>query len=462
VKVFQQLVNILKDKPKLMHGVNLSLAQLQANLGQQMFKAFQNKVRLGMDKEAQEMRDKSVKAYMQCIETVELVLRNPEDPEKISLPLRLKGIAAQRLANLLLSQAEKYLTIALDAYMQLPLDFPTEIYEVRRKRAIHTRDYAAKVAQLKEALRNAPPGTDTSRVEEDIRDFMRHIARQEADGLRAQGKLAEALARIEPSMTGAEPVMFAARGKIYIDMAAKAAGEERNQLLRKAAADFARALGEPEALLKAARLYWEDEALMFEPGRIASARAALLKATQSLESGLNNMVPEDPAYKPALAMQKEAAALRKQMDDLGTQHLRAARLLARDGKLEEAAGHAEQAVEILGDIVLAWHQLARVRRDLGRQKKAAKDAAATRWLEDSRSAYEAALKLEAPLHSQKLELLYELAELLLDDLGDSKSARDWVYIAGQVLKDAPEEVRPELEKAWAQRLAELGKRAGAR
>ena len=458
VKTFQQLIKALKGNPRHLHGVRLTLAQLQTHLGEQAFRAFQNKIALDQDEEAKEMHAKSVRAYLESLETTEAILEDPEDPDKISMPLRLRGISAQRLATLLIRDAEKYLTIALEAYLRLPADFPTEIYEVRRRRATHIRDPHRKLEQLRETLRSAPPGTDTSRVRDDIRDFERHMARREAETLRIQGKFAQALERLKAAMETPSPGLYAARGEIYVAMAAAAKGAERNELVRKAVADFVNATTEPAAQLHAAELYWQDEALALKPGRIAAARAARVRAESLVETALDGIVPGDRMYDEMKDLQKRAGVLREQMEKLGSGRWRAARGFLREGRLKEALVQAEDAVEMLGDATGPWHTLARIRREIGRERREANDPEATRWFEDARAAFQTTLTLNIPLVSMRLEIQLELAELLALDLGESAAARRMIDLAREALKHAPEEVRAGLEGVWSPKLAELESR----
>src|SRR5690606_38985643 len=69
LKAFRQLIDALKDRPELMHGVYLSLGQLQLDFGQQLLGAYRNKLRLGLDDEAYELRNKAVQAYLDGLDT---------------------------------------------------------------------------------------------------------------------------------------------------------------------------------------------------------------------------------------------------------------------------------------------------------------------------------------------------------------------------------------------------------
>lgn len=470
VKVFQQLVDALKDRPHLLHGVNLSLAQLQLDLGQQMLRGFNAKLKLGNDAEAKQMRDKAVRAYLDCLKTTDKLLANPENPDKIAFPVRIRGVAAQRLAYLVTAEAEKYYTIALEAYALVPLDFQTEIAEVRRKRTWFIRDVRAKRAEIAALIKDAAVGSDTSGLEEDLRDLDRLIAREEADDLRRRGEFDKALQRLEEPMKTPTPLMYAARGDIYADMAR--AGTDRDENIRRAAADWARAYTEPESLIKAARLYWEDEALMFAQDRIAKARIPLMRAVQMLDESLETLEPGDNVRPRMAELAKEAAELVSQMDKLGAANLAAARRLQEDGKLEQALGYAQDAVQMLGDHARAYHRLALIQRDLGRTM-AGKDAKAARaHLEEARDSLTTALRMEIPLTSSRLELMHDLAEVLGLDLGEVAAADSWVSRARGVLvaaladmdrrvpKDEAErrqakEARDALEKNWTTRLDAL-------
>jgi tetratricopeptide (TPR) repeat protein len=454
VRVYEQLVEALKDRPKLLHGVNLSLAQLQLDLGQQMLRAFSAKLKLKQDAEAKQMRDKAVRAYLDCLATTEKLLADPEDPGKIAFPVRMRGIAAQRLAYLVTREAEKYYTIALQAYALAPADFSAEIAEVRRKRAWFIENPYQRRAELQDMIRSAPDGADTSSLEEDLRDLDRRIAREEADQMRRRGDYTGALQRLAEPMKAPTPVLYAARGEIYADMAR--AGIERDENTRRAAADLARAVTEPECLIRAARLYWEDEALIFAPDRIAKARMPLVRAQQMIEDSLETLEPGDKAVPKLQKLSGEATQLRAEMDRLGAANLAAARRLQEDGKLEQALGHAQDAVQMLGDHARAYHRLALIQRDLGRKTA---DAEARRAiLEDARDTLQTGLRMEIPLTSSRLEMMHDLAEILGLDLGERAAGDSWVARAREVLRLSPEALRPDLEKIWKPRLDDLASR----
>lgn len=462
VRIFEQLVEALKDRPHLLHGVNLSLAQLQADLGQQMLRAFNAKLKLGQDAEAARMRDKAVQAYLDCLATTEGLLENAENPDKVDLPVRLRGLAAQRLAYLVTREAEKYYTIALDAYARVPLDFQLEIAEVRRKRTWFIRDPYRKLEELRQSLRAAPPDSDTSGIEDDIRDLERRIARDEAASLRVAGKLQDALARLADPMKSPTPILYAVRGDVHADLARASEGRQREEWTRKAAEDYARATLDPDALLKAARLYWQDEALIFAENRIARARASLVRAMAMLEDSLDTMEPADPARERAQALAAQAQALQSEMDKLGAGNLAAARRLHAEGRHEAALGHAQDAVQMLGDHAAAYHLQAVIQRDIGRAHRAAKLGDAADWLETARDSLTTALKMEVPLAGRRIEMMLDLAELLGADLADREAARSWIARAREVLRLVPAQVQPELQIAWQPRIESLERQLGLR
>lgn len=459
LRVFEQLMGSLKERPDLQANINLSLAQLQASLGQQMLRAFRRKIDLGDEEGARPLHDKAVKAYRDCLATTQKVIDDAADPNKINQPVSLRGIAAQRLATLLLGDAEKYYTIALEAYARLPLDFQTEIAEVRLKRSRFIRDPAEKLRELRQLLKDAAIGSDTSRIEQDIRDIERSVARQEADDLRRRGNFEEALARLAPLFNTPTPLLYATRGDIYADMTA-AGGAARDENTRKAAQDYVRAYNQPEALLKGAKLYFEDEALIFEKDRNATARQSLDRAERLIGEAIEGLSAQDTGYARAKEQQKQAAELRKQFDKLGTSYYSAAKLQYKDAKLQEALADATQAVDLLGNQPRAFHLLALIRRDLGRSARPADPETAARWFTQAREALETALALDISLPSLRVEMQYDMAELAGIELGEKTSARNWISLARETIKRAPEEIRPGIEKAWLGKLAELESRLG--
>jgi tetratricopeptide (TPR) repeat protein len=144
------------------------------------------------------------------------------------------------------------------------------------------------------------------------------------------------------------------------------------------------------------------------------------------------------------------------MDRLGAANLAAARRLQEDGKLEQALGHAQDAVQMLGDHARAYHRLALIQRDLGRKTA---DAAARRAiLEDARDTLQTGLRMEIPLTSSRLEMMHDLAEILGLDLGERAAGDSWVARAREVLRLSPDALRPDLEKIWKPRLDDLASR----
>ncbi|MBK9974702.1 MAG: hypothetical protein IPP14_08005 [Planctomycetes bacterium] len=475
VKVFSQLVEALKDKPQLLQGVNLSLAQLQADLGQQMLKAFNNKIKLGDNTEAKKLRDQAVRAYLDCLKTTGALIEGAVDPDKISFAIRLRGIAAQRLAYLLTGDAEKYYTIALQAYARAPLDFETEIVEVRRKRTWFISDPYKKLAELRENLRTLPQGNDTAALEQDILDLQRRIARIEADDLRRQGKLQPALDRLAEVMTAPTPLLYAARGDIYSDMARGAGAEQAGQWLRLAASDYTRAVTDPEALIKAASLLWEDEALMFEDNRISQARLAVARARDLLQESLETLDADDPARARSEALMVRTRTLQDQIEKAGIARMAAARRLHAEGKSQQALGYAQEAVEMLFDYPPAYQLLAAIQRALGRAVAAQDAAAARQWFVDARGSLQSALMQQIPLVSDRIALQLELAELLVTDLADKAAARSWVARARGALQQALDEINArkpaseeermqqkqalqEMESTWKARIDEMDAR----
>lgn len=427
LKIFAQLVEALSDRPDLMHGVHLSLCQLQMDFGQQLLDAFKSKLRLHKEAEAKALRDKAVQAYLDALGTTGKLLDSPHDPEKISLPIRIRGVACQRLAYLVTSEAEKYYTIALEAYERQPLDFKDEISEVRRKRAWFVRDPYKRLSELRQTLNDAPEGKDMSDVQDDILNLERRIARIEAEVLLREGKPEDALQRLQQYTRSPTSELFVVRGRIYKALAAKAPEGERSALVLKAAQDLVRG-GEPRAVLEGGELYWADEHLAFEPDRVERARIAFMQAADVIETAL-------PGFEKGTSEREDFEALHvrvlqrlKEMDRLGAGYLAAAKSQQREGKLEAALESARTATVLLGDYPEAYRVQGVLLRDLARQPgKSAKEV--RQYADDARTSFSAALRLDHLLTSQRVELCLLLADLLLRDLAAAPEARDWVLRA---------------------------------
>ena len=218
IKTFEQLVAALDGKPDLMHGVHLSLAQLQLDLGEQQLRAFRHKLKLNDSDAAKKMRDKAVVTYLNAVKSTDFIL-NSRSGQNLSMAVRIRGVAGQRLAYLDTSRAKKYYDIAIAGYERVPSDFKSELAEVRRKQSWFVVNPAQKLEKLKVLLNDAPPSMDTTSIELEIRALKARIADNEARIYLAEGNTEKALARIETVMNTPSPDLFATRGKIYLKLA---------------------------------------------------------------------------------------------------------------------------------------------------------------------------------------------------------------------------------------------------
>lgn len=422
LKTFTLLIDTLKDRPELMHGVYLSLGQLQLDYGQQCFSRFKEKLRDGDDDEARQLRNNAVQAYRDALATTGKLIENPEDAEKLNLPIRMRGMAAQRLAYFEASRAEEYYTIALDAYALAPLDFQTEIADVRRKRAYFVKDPYAKLRELEQIVDAASPDDDISLVQDMIVELRRRIARTEAEDLLQQGKHKQALDRIESGFDAPTPDLYSVRGKIYFAMAQQQADtDERDAFVVKAARDMVRAVNDPDTLIHGAMLYWDDEALRFEEDRIARTRQAYRKAQEVINTAFNTMDPGTPEYLRYTGLLDASRDGLAVMTDLALGYLAAAKRLQADGKLHDALDYADRAAELLGDHVRAFERKALILRELANAEPDHREQHA----EAARQALRSALSLDHLLTSQRLSLMLEMGELLAVELRDKRGAREW-------------------------------------
>ncbi|MBX3461329.1 MAG: hypothetical protein KF696_15395 [Planctomycetes bacterium] len=452
LEVFGKLVTALGERPELMHGVNLALAQLQLNYGQQLLNSFKNTLRLGMDDKARTMRDKAVNAYLSALETTGKLMDNPEDAEKLAMPIRMRGVACQRLAYLLTADAEKYYTIAIEAYERQPLDFIEELAEVRRKRSWFYRDPYKKLDELRQILRQSPEGKDNSHILEDILNLERRIARLEAEALLANSQPQKALERLAEAFKAPTPELYAARGRVYLALA-RLSDEHANTA--RAARDLVRATTEPDALLQGAELYWSHEALMHEPDQAVRARVAYAQADEVLAVALAAM-PDDAEARARYQRMRDTIRRRMgEIEQLVKVYYTAAKAAWDMGELDNALANALRAHELSGDSPLVLQRLGRIQRALAEKG----GPHAQDYANDARGSFVTALGIEHILTSQRLELQLDLASLLVDVMGDRKSARNWLDIAYRTLEFAEGPNTVELRKIYKPQLDALRQRA---
>ncbi|MCA8918328.1 MAG: hypothetical protein KDB32_04565 [Planctomycetes bacterium] len=453
LKTFGMLIDTLSDRPELMHGVYLSLAQLQLDYGQQCYTRFKEKLRADDEETAAKLRNQAVQAYRDALETTGKLLDNPEDAEKLNMPIRMRGTAAQRLAYFEASRAEEYYTLALAAYSLAPLDFQTEISEVRRKRAYFVKDPYAKLRELEKIVKEAGSEDDISLVQDMIVELRRRIARLDAEELMKQGRYNEALDRVESGFDAPTPDLFAVRGEIYFAIGQKQSDtEQRDAYTVKAAKDLIRAVTDPDALVHGAELYWKDEALRFEADYIVRARQAFSKAQEVINTAFNTMdegTPGHDRYVKLLAQARDGLA---EMTNLALGYLAAAKRQQADGKLIEALEYAERATELLGDHVRAFERKASILRALAKSDPEMRKE----YAQDAKVALSAALRLDNLLTSQRLGLMLEMGELLLEDLNDKQGAREWAARVHAALEGAnAESVGEEALALYRSRLNDL-------
>jgi hypothetical protein len=274
-------------------------------------------------------------------------------------------------------------------------------------------------------------------VREDVLNLERRIARIEAEELLEEGELDKALKRIGDAMDAPTPELYAVRGEILLAQSEALEGEARDELVVKAVADLERGLTEPTALLKAGKLLWEDEALIFEGDRVARARSALKRAEDILETSAAGMEKDSEARERYLGLLEEVNVKLKEMRDLAARYLHGARAEYERDKLESALSLADRAVELLGDHVPAYQLQGRILRDLAAQGGDDADACAR----EARDAFANALRMDNLLVTQRLSLMDDMVRLQLDVLKDRRSALDWLDRYRRAAESADEELR---------------------
>ncbi len=425
--VFNKLIAAMGDRPDLWYSVNLALAQLQSTHAEGIHRSFQHKIKLGDEAGARDLRQKLVPAYLAVVKTTGELIDNPQDPDKIALPIRLRGAACQRLAYYLTADAEKYYTLALEAYERVPLDFGDEIADVRRKRSWFVRDPYKKLEELKQIRREAPAGKDVSDVIAEIINLERRIARIEAEAQLKSGNPQRALELLQEAMKVPSPELYAIRGRVYLELAARAKGKQAEEWKVLAAKDLVSAGTDPEALLQGAKLYWTDEALRFEADAMAQARRAFVMADDLFGVALTAMEKDAPQRKRYEEQRQFVRDELKKMERVGAQYLALSEEQQKKDDLDAALRHARTAVEFVGDSPVAL--LGRVQRALADRR----DESADRHAASARASFEAALRIDHLLTSQRLDLQLELVALLLDHFQDKAAARNWLEIAQRTL-----------------------------
>ena len=442
---FRKLIDALKERPDLMHGVYLSLGQLQLDFGQDLLSRYKDKLRRDDKEAAKQLRDQAVQAYLDTLETTDILLHEPENPEKLNLPIRMRGMAAQRLAYLVIREAERYYTVALDAYALAPLDFENEIAEVREKRAWFVSEPGKRKSELEDIRRKkleSDPEANVGDLTQQIIELERRIAREDAEDLVRQGRLEDAMKRLEEAFRAPTPGMYAIRGEIYFAMGKQQKDQdERDAMTVSAARDFVRALTDPDALVKGANLYWSDEALRFEPDYIVRARSAYTQAVGVIDAAMITMEENSPQQARYVALRAKAREELDNMSALGVRYMAGARRLKEDGQLSEALSYVDHALELQGGQMRAYQLKAEILLALGKeQPDAAKDYAA-----QARDVYASALRTEGLMTGQRVLLMIDMATLLLDQLNDRKGAREWAARAGDQLRAVEKDGVPEGE-----------------
>ncbi|MCB9933260.1 MAG: hypothetical protein H6841_07560 [Planctomycetes bacterium] len=456
LKAFEKLIEALKDRPELMHGVYLSLAQLQLDFGQQLLTAYKSKLKLEQHQQAIELRQKAIQAYLDALETTGVLIDNPENPEKLNLPIRMRGMAAQRLAYLVINDAEKYYSVALEAYALAPLDFQLEIAEVSEKRAWFEKDPDARKRQLEQVRADklrADPNADVSSLNQQIIELDRRITRRNAEDLLRQGKLEQALRSLDEAFKAPTPALFAVRGEIYQAMAAQQSDpDERDALVVKSARDYVRALTDPEALVKGADLYWSDEAMRFEEDYVVRARLAYAKAEEVISLALDTIDEGTTQYTRYDTLLGHTRAKLKEMRGMGADYMRMARDARERGKLAGALALARSALEYLGDHAPAWQLTGWILTDMAK----AEPEKASDYAGQARDAFLSALRMPRLLTSQRLWLMCDLAALLLDQQHDRQVALEWATRARALLEGDEAAALPADSRAlYESRLNEL-------
>ncbi|KAA0210657.1 hypothetical protein EDM80_13095 [bacterium] len=437
--IYLKFEKLLESKPDMLTGVRMALAQCQFDLGQRCVKDYRKYLDLDRER-AGRFAGRAIEVFNDCVATCDRELKASSTPA--GHLLRIKGLACQRLAYLDGGRAHYWYSLAIETYERAPLDFPDELSEVRRKRAWFTEDPYRRRDDLRRAISEAElQGKDAGALKEDLINVENRITLDETEALRRQGKLREALERMNAGFKVPNPALWRARADIEFELAqgAKAARdpEAYDLWIVKAAQDYVRAFSDPEALIKGGELYYGELALaMAEPETYnTKARVALEKAQRIIDEALVALTAGDSRRAQLEALSQRARKTLGQMQRLAQDLYRRADEALAGGREPQALELLARSLELQGENPQAWLLKAQAELSLARKSEGAER---TRWAQEARASLESVIRNDPPLARQYLEAQLCMAEAWLM-LGLKRDAAFWLDAAerrlAQALKD---------------------------
>ncbi len=467
IVIYTKFEELMLDKPEMLTGVRMAMAQCQFDLGQRCVKDYQKAVRMHDDERATRFAARAISVLIDCVATCDRELVQGGTPT--SHLLRIKGLSCQRLAYLDGGRARYWYGIAIETYERTPLDFASELLAVRKKHAWFTEDPYARRNELIRAISLAEQsGQDSAEVDE-LKELLitteNRITENEAGDLRKQGKLDAALLKLDKGWNAPSPALWRLRAEIHHEIArqAKAAkdSERYEAFLVKAAQDYVRAYSDPEAMIIGGEMYFNERALAFaEPDYYnQKARTALDKALALIDDALVALTPDDPKRANLTALAKRARDTLGKLHTLASDWYRRAQLALDEQQPEKAVDFIKRTLELEPDNPAAWLLKAQSELELARKAKAAgQSKAANTNAEAARLSFQSVIQSDPPLARQYLEAQLGAAESLLI-LNKRRDALFWLDAAERKLA-SDRRLKPEDEKSFKDRIAGLRKQAG--
>jgi tetratricopeptide (TPR) repeat protein len=140
------------------------------------------------------------------------------------------------------------------------------------------------------------------------------------------------------------------------------------------------------------------------------------------------------------------------MRDLAIRYQTGARVSQESGDLKKALEFINDALELAGDHVENYQRKARILREMA----AADPEHAKEYAQEARDALNSALRMKHLLTGQRLSLMLDLGNLLVDFLDDRKGAAEWAARTRDILTtETGPGFTEESRTLYKSRLAEL-------
>ena len=441
IVIYVRFEALLADKPDMLSGVRMALAQCQFDLGQRCVRDYRSALKTGDRDRAGRFAARAIEVLIDSVATCDRELKSVGTPP--SHLLRIKGLACQRLAYLDGGRAHYWYSQAIANYERTPLDFPDELAEVRRKRAWFTQDVYQRRKDLQQAITEVElQGKDASDLKEDLVIVENRITLDESDQLRKQDKLEAALERLKQGFNAPNPGLWRLRGEIHHELARRAGAikdrDRQEDFTVKAAQDFVRASSDPEALILGGELYFNELALaMAEPEyNNLKARVALDKALGLIEDALVALPAGDTKRIALEKLEQRARATLTLMNKLASTLFESAVKALDSGNPAVAMDCVVHSLQVQPDNPLAL--LLKAHIELEQARKAdleGRSAESQKAAQAAAKSFEQLIESNPPLVRQYLDAQLGMAEALLL-LGKRRDALFWLDAAERKLSQA--------------------------